>query len=320
MRILVTGGLGFIGHNVVAKLESVGHEVTIIDNVTTYSSLSTKELDYLVAERSKKIVSDKHYNAYITDYLDKIFEDHQPEIVIHLASFPNQKTVSINPLIASDTMIKGVVNVCKTSLKYGVKKLVFISSSMVYGDFCGTDRDEDSACMPENLYGILKLTGEEIVKDYAKKGLSYTIIRPSAVYGPSDTSGRVVAQFLLNAMHDKELIVNGVTEFLDFTHVEDAANGIVLASLSDNTVNKTYNISRGKERLIMDAAEIAINIAGKGRLKFEPKNIDIPSRGALNINLARYDFGYDPQTDIEEGFQSYYRYLSDSVFWNPPSI
>jgi nucleoside-diphosphate-sugar epimerase len=116
-------------------------------------------------------------------------------------------------------------------------------------------------------------------------------------------------------MRGGTLKVNGAGETLDFTYVQDAADGIVAAALSDNTNNKTYNITKSHSRTLLDAAKLAVQIAGKGNIEVRDKDIDFPSRGALNIDAARRDFGYYPKVDVEEGFQKYYDWLSKSEFW-----
>jgi nucleoside-diphosphate-sugar epimerase len=126
---------------------------------------------------------------------------------------------------------------------------------------------------------------------------------------------RVIAKFMLTAMRGATLKVNGAGETLDFTYVEDAADGIVAASLSSNTDNKTYNITKSHSRSLLDAAQLAVKIVGKGSIEVRDKDADFPSRGALNIDAARRDFGYDPKVDVEEGFQKYYEWLSTSSYW-----
>jgi nucleoside-diphosphate-sugar epimerase len=125
---------------------------------------------------------------------------------------------------------------------------------------------------------------------------------------------------MLTAMRDGTLKVNGASETLDFTYVEDAADGIVAAALSDNTHNKTYNITKSHSRSLLDAANLAVNIVGKGTIEVKDKDADFPSRGALNIDAARKDFGYDPKVDVEEGFQKYYEWLSSSPFWSQKTV
>jgi UDP-glucose 4-epimerase len=185
---------------------------------------------------------------------------------------------------------------------------------MVYGDFTN-DVMEDAICTPQGQYGIMKLAGEDLVKDYSRRGnFAHTIIRPSAVYGPLDVEDRVIAKFMLTAMRGGVLNVNGAGETLDFTYVDDAANGIVAAALSPDTLNKTYNITKSHSRTLLDAAHLAIKIVGKGTISVHDKDIDFPSRGSLNITAARNDFSYDPKVDVEEGFQRYYDWLSTSEY------
>jgi nucleoside-diphosphate-sugar epimerase len=214
-------------------------------------------------------------------------------------------------------MSEGLLNLLELSTKFYVNKFVYISSSMVYGDFTD-DVTEDAVCRPQGQYGILKLAGEWLVKDYTRKTngkLSHTIIRPSAVYGPLDVEDRVISKFMLSAMRGQTLKVNGINETLDFTFVTDAAKGIVDAALSNNTENKTYNITKSHSHTLKYAAELAIKIAGCGNIEVRDKDVDFPSRGALNIDAARNDFGFDPKVDVEEGFQLYYNWLSTSEYW-----
>jgi len=322
-KFLITGGLGLIGHRVSSLLEKLGHEIVIFDTQTNYGIIPQEEIDYLISERKKKIKTSRIYKYDIcsnTGNIEWMFANHKFDTVIHLASFPRQKVVNANPMWGSKVMSEGLLNLCELSKKYKVKKFVYISSSMVYGDF--TDNvTEEYSCKPQGQYGILKLTGEYLVKDYTRRGcFDHVIIRPSAVYGPLDVEDRVIAKFMLTAMRGGMLKVNGANETLDFTYVEDAAKGIAAASLSDNTNNKTYNITKSHSRTLLDAANLAVQIVGKGSIEVKDKDIDFPSRGALNIDAARRDFNYDPKVDVEEGFQMYYRWLSDSPFWSTKTI
>ena len=316
MNILVTGGVGFIGHNVVSRLEDLGHDVLIIDNMTNYGIIPEDEINYLYGERTKKIYSVCHpYDIENAIPIDRTFDSFKPDIVIHLASFPRQKVVNSNPSFGARVMIEGLLNLCEASKRNSVEKFVYVSSSMVYGDFAD-DVTEDAECRPQGMYGIMKLAGEWLVKDYYDKGaFDYTVIRPSAVYGPCDVEDRVVSKFLLAALRDETIMVNGPKETLDFSYVDDVADGIVAATLSHNTANKCYNVTRGASRTLLEAAELAVKLAGKGTIEVRDKDSDFPSRGALNIDAARKDFGYDPKVDIEEGFLRYYEYLRSSPFW-----
>jgi nucleoside-diphosphate-sugar epimerase len=322
MNILVTGGLGLIGHHVVKRLQDQGHIVSIMDTQTNYGIIPQNEIDYLIGERITHLDLSGYYKSDIcnSESVDKVFKIEQPEIVIHMASFPRQKVVNANPAWGSRVMSEGLLNLLEASKKYDVRKFVYISSSMVYGDFTN-DVTEDAICNPQGQYGIMKLAGEWLVKDYSRRdNLVHTIIRPSAVYGPLDVEDRVIAKFMLTAIRGGTLNVNGAGETLDFTYVEDAADGIVAAALSNNTDNKTYNITKSHSRTLLDAANLAVSIAGKGTINVRDKDADFPSRGALNIDAARRDFGYNPKVDVEEGFQKYYEWLSNSPFWSSKTV
>lgn len=318
MRIFITGAAGFIGHNVVRKIENQGIECFGIDNRTNYGFVPQDELDYLLRERLKRIrsiplVSDIRHSDDIRSRIG-IFNC---DTIVHLASFPRQKVVGQNPIVASEVMSTGLINLLEAAKTHKIKRFVYISSSMVYGDF-ESDVTEDAICNPIGQYGIMKYMGEKLVEDYARQyGFEYVIIRPSAVYGELDVEDRVVSKFMLAAMRGDTLSVKGAGEVLDFTYVEDAAEGIALATLSKNAANKIYNITRSSERqyTLKDAAELAISIAGKGSLEIQDRDLSFPKRGRLNIDRAIKDFNYKPKINVEEGFLRYYNWFKHSDYW-----
>jgi nucleoside-diphosphate-sugar epimerase len=135
-----------------------------------------------------------------------------------------------------------------------------------------------------------------------------------------DVEDRVVSKFLLAAMRGETIQVNGPTEELDFTYVDDAAEGIASASISNNTDNMTYNITLGKSRTLLEAAELAVKIAGQGHIQVNDRDTNFPSRGRLNNIRAYNDFGFTPTINIEEGFQQYYDWLSNSIYWTKKAV
>jgi nucleoside-diphosphate-sugar epimerase len=318
MKYIVTGGAGFIGHNVVRELEAQGHECFVIDSGTNYGFVPNDELLYLSRARRDRVQANTHYidlcehdrvSAFFTNFGFKC------DAVIHLASFPRQKVVLANPVWGAEVMGTGLVHLLEICRKHSIPKFVYVSSSMVYGDF-KNDVTETAVCIPQGQYGIMKYMGEQLVKDYTRRGcFDHVIIRPSAVYGEYDVEDRVVSKFMLSAMRGQVLRVNGANETLDFTYVEDAARGIVQATLSDRAVNNTYNITKSHSMSLLQAASLAIKIAGQGDIECRDKDADFPSRGALSIDRARQDFGFDPKVDVEEGFRRYYQWFCDSKFW-----
>jgi nucleoside-diphosphate-sugar epimerase len=195
---------------------------------------------------------------------------------------------------------------------------------MIYGDFHNTGPngvDESHECRPLGQYGIMKLAGEWLVRDYTvRAGMPHTIVRPSAVYGPLDVEDRVISKFLIRAMRGQEIQVRGADELLDFTYVGDTADGIVAAAQSPNAENKTYNITRGRSRTLLEAAQTAVNLAQRGTIRILDPDAAFPSRGQLNISAAQKDFGYTPSMNIEQGFRLYYEWLNDSVYWSQKTV
>ena len=169
MKILITGAAGFIGHNVVRSLEQDGHEIFGIDNRTNYGFIPEDELEYLFKERSRRmrtfpLVGDIRNGNDIRQRVG-IFNI---KTIVHLASFPRQKVVEQNPVLASEVMSTGLIHLLEAAKIHKIKRFVYISSSMVYGDF-ENDVDEDAQCNPIGQYGIMKYMGEQLVRDYAQK-------------------------------------------------------------------------------------------------------------------------------------------------------
>ena len=320
-KILVTGGVGLIGHNVIKELQkSRKNDVQAVDAFTTYGSLPNEELEYLFAQRLKEIDTETQIfkEDICVPQIDEIFKTFQPDVVIHLASFPNEATVNANPIEAARTMCVGTANLLDCCTRHKTNRFVYISSSMVYGDF--DEATEENTLNPSGQYSIWKIAGEELVKEYNRAtGQDYVIIRPTAVYGPLDVSNRVIGTFFKRAMADETLYVNGKEETLDFTYVRDTATGIALASVAKN-VTGTYNISRGKKEKILDVANAIVKLVGKGTVKVVEKKTNMPSRGTLDCTSAMMAFKFNPKIDIEEGLKNYYDWIKDSVYWSKKTV
>ena len=318
MRILVTGGLGFIGHKVV-KLLQPNNEVIVYDSMTDYGILDRTELAWLHKERTKGITGNIVRADIRNEFmLRQTFFMDQPNVVVHMASFPRAKVVDADPMAGSQVMVTALLRLLKECEMADVRRFVYISSSMVYGNF--KDRvTEDAICAPQGPYAIMKYMGELLVKDFCTRNkMEYVIVRPSAVYGPLDVEDRVVSKFLVNAMNDRPITVKGIRELLDFTYVDDIANGIMLAATMNQAANNTYNMTRGHSYTLLEAAKMIKEItnSSSGIIRGS-KDKNFPSRGALSIKKAGAELGYIPTTDIKEGFQLYYEWLKESSIYCP---
>lgn len=315
MNILVSGGLGFIGHEVVRLLGD--HNVMVIDSMTNYDFIPLDQMMKLFQLRQSDLrnqVPIRRIDVRDKAQVNTVFEEFKPDVVIHLASYPRQKVVLENPSVASEVMSTGLINLLEASKK-NVSKFVYVSSSMVYGDFDDLV-DETEQCHPRGQYAIMKYMGEKLVEDY-RKHFDYTIIRPSAVYGPRDVEDRVLSKFVVGAINNETLSVRGVDEILDFTYVTDTAQGIALASTKD-CKHAIYNITRCEllPITLAQAATTVIDIVGQGHWVEYAKDPNFPSRGRLCIARARTDLGYEPKVDFEQGCKQYVDWMkaNDSIY------
>ncbi len=312
-KILITGGIGFIGSYTVQRLIKLGHEVAIFDNFVHYVyPLNQMHLENIIRRTQPFIDDVKVYRGSIVDqdFLRRSITDFSPDHIIHLAAMPISKLATEHPEEAVDVMARGTLNlleVISTLDSFG--RFVYISSSMVYGDFIQNPMPEGGIKKPIDIYGSMKLAGEHLTRAIARKsGLDFTIVRPSAVYGPTDNNKRVLTIFLDNALSGKPLEVKGRSESLDFTYVTDIADGIICALFSENANGNSYNITRGRSRTILEAAQIVANLIPGTTINVQESDADMPSRGTLDISRAQREIGYSPRIDLEQGLERLYQY------------
>ena len=316
MKYLITGGLGFIGSKIIEKLSNEGHSITCVDNEDTYDILTKVELNKLVAWRTRNWIN-RNVNVIKGDILDRMVclkaFSHRPDVVIHLATYPRAKIVEQDPINGIPKVIGTTTNLLWHAAEFNTKKFVYISSSMVYGDFIDGTKEESNT-KPQNIYGEAKLTGERLTKLFAKRdGLNYTIVRPSGVYGPGDLPDRVVSKFFHQAMNNEIIELHNGQNKVDFTYRQDAAYGIIQAANSE-VANTSFNITAGNATSLRDLAETIIDITGSDS---EIKDIGMqklyPMRGTLDISRAKDLLGYEPQYSLRQGLESYYDWLQNKI-------
>ena len=314
-KILLTGGMGFIGHTIVRKLEDTEHTPVIVDNSSDYDgAIDRIELDELMSLRYNLFKTNvKRYKQDIVHdiQLDNIIEDEQPDTIIHLAAFPRAKVVISNPQLGCDVILKGLLNLLESAKRHNVKRFVFISSSMIYGDFDQDCNPETASKNPIEPYGIMKLCAENLVRNYNRLyGLEYSIVRPSAVYGPYDVVDRVLSKFIVKAKANETMSINGEGLALDFSYVDDVADGMILCATHPKAANETFNITRGISRTLVDAGNIIIKETNsKSELIVSENDGKYPKRGTLDISKAKDLLGFNPTVNIEEGLKQYINLL-----------
>ncbi len=315
MKVLLTGGCGFLGSEIASRLAAAGCDVCLYDAFLCF--LESKEgrsrHEFLRRMRLRKLEGRARIER--GDVRDgkrfaEVLADFAPECVIHLAAVAGAKECAAMPDEAVSINIDGtrtVLHVCKEA--GCVRKFVFASSSYVYGHFAADSVDEELHPLePVEIYGQTKLAGEILVRAWAEAGaFSRVIIRPSSVYGYGDGNGRITQICVENALRGKPVVLHeGGESRLDFTHVSDAAEGFVLAALRREADGGIFNVTRGRARSVAEFAGAvrtlcpAMRITAGGR-----PDAARPKRGTLSIARARRLLGYDPKIDIEEGAALY---------------
>lgn len=290
-RIFITGGSGFIGTKLCSLLKELGHNVrsfdiqdTLLNDVRDYTSLKNAILEY------------------------------KPTHVIHLGMISKVKEADKSFTYAKESIFGGTMNVLEVLTKEytDVERLVFASSSTVYGDFikdlCPPNEDHPTA--PVSIYGALKLCSETLVKSYySMYGLEYTIIRPSSVYGPFDMNMRVIGKFLYDAMTKGSIKVYGDSVSMDFSYIDDVANGIIRATFSNEARNETFNITRGQTRGLLEAAELVQHYIPGCKIEILDRDGLFSVRGAFDVSKAEDLLGYKPKINLPQGIKMYYDHM-----------
>ena len=307
MKILILGGHGFIGSHTSNILKSMGHTIGVVDCYHRYYTFPKAEYDKISELRIQHSNADLVYNGHIEDvpFMENVFKQFKPEVVIHVATYPNAYMVKRNVIDATGNMITATATILDLCVEHKVGKIVFASSSMVYGDFKVDAPDENEETNPLTLYGSYKLMGEKMCKIWLReKDLNYTILRPSALYGTRDMITRVISKMTESAIKSGVIKVYGATNKLDISWVEDVASAFAISATDDNTTNKTFNCTRGKGRMIIEAAEMVRSKFG-GKILEYPADDFYPNRDTLNSDKLKYATEWSPKVDIEKGVPEY---------------
>ncbi len=326
-KILLVGGCGFIGHNLALKLKTKGYQVDITDNLAvnnilsfTDSEIKNKNLYRSILNSRLELLSKNNINLTVQDARDynaitRIYDKLNPDIIIHLAAVSHANKSNKDPHSTFDHSYRTLEN----TLDFAREKkrhVIYLSSSMVYGNFQLKEVSEDTPCSPIGIYGTLKYSGELLVKAYKQVfDLPYTIIRPSALYGERCVSRRVGQIFIENAIQGIDIDINGSGEDkLDFTYIEDLVEGICLCCEKESALNETFNLTFGNSRKINELLEILKNEFKDIKVKYKEKEKFMPERGTLDISKAKKLLGYNPLNPVETGYVKYISWYKN--FWN----
>ncbi|MGD2144195.1 MAG: NAD-dependent epimerase/dehydratase family protein [Anaerolineae bacterium] len=295
MRILVTGGAGFIGSHIVDVYRQAGHTVVVVDDLSRGrrenlpADVELVELDV----RSKEL-------AYV-------FEEVQPEVVSHHAAQISVAKAVAEPMEDGSVNVLGTVNVLYQAAEYGAAKVIFASSVAVYGEPDYVPLDEDHDTCPRSPYGASKLAGEVYVRQFARlSALEATVFRYGNVYGPrQDAEGEagVVAIFVQQMLHGAPTVIHGDgLQTRDFVYVGDVAEANLLALRAGD--GGLFNLGTGRATTVRALWAAVGEVIGYEGLEIHgsPREGDIRHM-VLSAERARRRLGWRPKTSLTEGLR-----------------
>ena len=304
-KLFITGSSGFIGFHVAKKYLDKGFKVHGFDSMNNYYDVKLKKSRLKILEKYKNFTFTKG-NLENQKILNNSIGKFKPSIIIHLAAVSHANKSNKDPHSTFDHSLRTLENTLDFS-KDKKTHVIYMSSSMVYGDFKSESVNEDETCKPIGIYGSLKYSGEIILKSYNKVfDLPYTIIRPSALYGERCVSRRVGQVFIESALQNQKISINGDgNDKLDFTYIDDLVQGIMLCCENEKARNETFNITYGNARKINELLSILKSEFKDVEVSYVPKEKFVPERGTLNISKAKKLLGYKPSYSIDTGYKKY---------------
>jgi UDP-glucose 4-epimerase len=297
--IVVTGGAGFIGSNLVIKLVEEGYDVTVFDNFATGKLENLKT----VKNKIKLIKGDVRDFGIVKRALKG------SDFVFHQAALPSVVRSVKDPITTNEVNVKGTLNILLAARDCGVKRVIYASSSSVYGE-SESPKKEDMLTAPISPYAVAKLAGELYCKAfYNIYGLETIALRYFNVYGPrqdpSSEYAAVIPKFINLMLKDRQPIIYGDgNQTRDFTFVDDVVEANILAMKAKKGIGETFNIAYGKQTSINKLVEILNKILAK-RIKaaYSGQRKGDIRHSLADISKARTVLGYRPKYDIESGLK-----------------
>ncbi len=308
MNILITGCAGFIGSWVTQKLIASGHNIIGIDNFDPYYPKNIKQ------DNMSEFLSDERFTfceADITDInsLDSIFDKYDIDIVVHLAAKAGVRNSVIYPLDYFNTNVFGTLCVLECMRKYGTKKIVFSSSSSVYGN-CSAEKFTENIINIKQLsvYAQTKKTAEDYIEMYNRQyGINAVCLRFFTVYGKRQRPDLAITKFTRQIKNDEVLTVYGDgSSYRDYTHIEDISSGIISAIYYDKTPYEIINLGSENPVKLSDLIYLLEKLIGKkANTKTEPLPAEDMIRTHADISKAKELLNYSPKVKFEDGISKF---------------
>lgn len=309
MRILVTGGAGFIGSNIVDAYLAAGHEVFVVDDLSSgfIENLSPKAKFFEMDIRDPKI--------------EKIFEENEFDVMNHLAAQMDVRKSVADPVFDATVNVVGTLNLLENCKKHGVKKVIFSSTGgAIYGEQDYFPADEKHPTRPLSPYGIAKLAVEKYLFFYnAVYGLDYVVLRYANVFGPRQNphgEAGVVAIFTSKLLKGEEAVINGNgKQTRDYTFVADVVRANVLAL--DYDKSDIFNIGTAKEtdvNVLFGKLREAAGVAAEE--KHGPAKAGEQMRSVIDYGKAKDSLGWEPRVSLDEGIGLTVKYFRQKIAGN----
>lgn len=312
MIILVTGGAGFIGSNLTDKLLSDGNKVIVIDNFDDNYDINIKEKN--VSPNLKNPLY-KLYRGDICDkdLINKIFEKEKPDVVVHLAAGVMVRNSFKNPDKHVKTNICGTLNILEGMKNNNVQKIVFASSSAVYGN-CKAKKFKESlkVCKPISPYAVTKLTGEQLLYTYfSNYNIKSVSLRFFTVFGPKQRPDLAIRKFVQSILNDKPVEIYGDgSSVRDYVYIDDVVTAICSAISYDKTPYEIMNIGGDNSIRLDEMVKTISKVLKKdAKIKYLPKQPGDVEKTSCDNSKAKKLLNYSPKTSFEKGIENFIIWL-----------
>lgn len=311
--LLVTGGAGFIGSQLIERLVGERYRVVCLDNFDPYYPEPVKR-DNLQNALASDRVSLVEADIRDSDALGRIFSSERFQAVIHLAARAGVRPSLEDPATYLDVNIRGTLNLLVKCKEFAVPRFVFASSSSVYGPTEGAVKEDSTPCRPLSPYGASKVAGEALCSAYAEAfGLTAVALRLFTTYGPRQRPDMAINRFTGFIDRGQEVPVFGDGHSRrDYTFVTDIVEGLLSALRTPLDGFHVFNLGQGNPAALLDVVGLVERQLGtKARLRFFPSGPGEPLLTCADVSKANAILGYRPTVSIAEGIERYVRWFKE---------